>query len=114
MKAALSLSQVQVGLVITLFSVPAGVIIPLFGFYLITSGKPIIIISLIIYALGGLLAGFVAAAGWKNAYFFIMIGRIIQGIGAAGTPLAIALVGDLYQDKMRGRSAGFRRGQWFG
>ena len=37
MKAALSLSQVQVGLVITLFSVPAGVIIPLFGFYLITS-----------------------------------------------------------------------------
>ncbi len=38
MKAALSLSQVQVGLVITLFSVPAGVIIPLFGFYLITSG----------------------------------------------------------------------------
>lgn len=112
MKAALSLSQVQVGLVITLFSVPAGVIIPLFGFLSDhIRRKPIIIISLIIYALGGLLAGFVAAAGWKNAYFFIMIGRIIQGIGAAGTaPLAMALVGDLYQDKMRGRVLGFLEG----
>ncbi len=39
----------------------------------------------------------------KMLIFFIMIGRIIQGIGgAAGTaPLAMALVGDLYQDKMR-------------
>jgi MFS family permease len=46
---------------------------------------------------GGLLAGF--AAAWFSApYFWILAGRILQGIGAAGTsPVAMALAGDLFK-----------------
>ena len=70
--------------------------------------KPIIIVSLLVYASGGVLAGLAAVGGQKLAYLLIMVGRIIQGIGAAGTaPLAMALVGDLYQGKARSKVLGF-------
>ncbi|MER1990466.1 MAG: MFS transporter, partial [Solibacillus isronensis] len=53
---------------------------------------------LILALIGGLIAGF---ASWKmdDPYTMIIIGRIIQGIGAAGAmPIVLPLVGDLYQD----------------
>src|ERR1700730_7849741 len=93
MQHALHVSKFQASLVITLFSVPAGLIIPLTGYLSDQYGrKRIIIPSLIIYGIGGLLAGLSA---WllKNPYMFIMIGRIIQGLGAAGTaPITMALI----------------------
>ena len=56
-----------------------------------------IIPSLILYGCGGLLAG--AAAQWfSNEYMWILVGRVLQGIGAAGTaPIAMALTGDLFK-----------------
>lgn len=54
--------------------------------------------SLILALIGGLIAGF---ASWKmdDPYMMIIVGRIIQGIGAAGAmPIVLPLVGDLYQD----------------
>ncbi|MGI6587502.1 MAG: MFS transporter [Peptococcia bacterium] len=109
MKQALALSQFKVSLAITLFSIPAGVVIPFFGFLSDRMRrKPIIITSLLIYASGGVLAGLAAIFGQKSAYLLIMVGRIIQGIGAAGTaPLAMALAGDLYRDKARSKVLGF-------
>jgi ACDE family multidrug resistance protein len=109
MKQALFLSQFQVSLVITLFSIPAGLVIPFYGFLSDRmKRKPIIIVSLLVYASGGVLAGLAAVGGQKLAYLLIMVGRIIQGIGAAGTaPLAMALVGDLYQGKARSKVLGF-------
>ena len=46
---------------------------------------------------GGILAG--AAAAWfSNAYTWILAGRVMQGIGAAGTTsMAMALTGDLFK-----------------
>lgn len=97
MKQELDISQFQVSLTITLFSAAAAVSIPILGylsdrFY----RKAIIIPALILYGSGGLLAG--AASVWfSNQYLWIMVGRIMQGIGAAGTaPIAMALTGDLF------------------
>ena len=50
-------------------------------------------------AIGGAITGWVS---WKvdNPYNWILIGRAIQGIGAAGAmPVVIPCVGDLYKDE---------------
>ena len=55
--------------------------------------------SLLIAAIGGAITGWVS---WKvdNPYTWILIGRAIQGIGAAGAmPVVIPCVGDLYKDE---------------
>ena len=61
------------------------------------SRKAIIIPALILYGSGGFLAGS-AAAWFSNAYTWILAGRVMQGLGAAGTaPIAMALTGDLFK-----------------
>jgi MFS transporter, ACDE family, multidrug resistance protein len=98
MKAELDLTQFKVSLIITVFSVAAAISIPLLGYLSDRyTRKAIIIPSLILYGAGGLLAG--AAAAWfSKAYMWILIGRIMQGLGAAGTaPIAMALAGDLFK-----------------
>lgn len=107
MQAALGISQFQASLVITLFSVPAGIIIPVAGFLSDrVRRKWIILPALGCYALGGLIA---AAGVWSgsNLYTWILAGRVVQGIGAAGTaPIAMALVGDLFRGSERSRALG--------
>jgi MFS transporter, ACDE family, multidrug resistance protein len=98
MKTELGISQFQVSLVISVFSIAAAISIPVLGYLSDRfSRKAIIIPALILYGSGGLLAG--AAAAWfSNAYTWILAGRIAQGIGAAGTaPIAMALTGDLFK-----------------
>ena len=47
------------------------------------------------------------AAAFCTALIFILGGRVIQGMGAAGTaPIAMALAGDLFQTKERSESMG--------
>ncbi|WHY94924.1 MFS transporter [Neobacillus cucumis] len=97
MKSVLDISQFKVSLIISAFSIAAAISIPVLGYLSDRfSRKAIIIPALILYGSGGLLAG--AAAAWfSNAYLWIMAGRIMQGIGAAGTaPIAMALTGDLF------------------
>lgn len=108
MQKQLGISQFQTSLIITLFSVPAGLIIPLAGFLSDRIGrKNVIAPSLIIYGLGGLVAG-TAALLSKNPYLLVIAGRIVQGIGAAGTaPVAMALVGDIFTSKERSKALGF-------
>lgn len=98
MKTELDVSQFKVSLVITVFSVAAAFCIPILGYLSDRfSRKAVIIPSLIIYGSGGLLAG--AAAEWfSNEYMWILAGRVLQGMGAAGTaPIAMALTGDLFK-----------------
>ncbi len=108
MSEALKVSQMQISLVITLFSVPAGLVIPLAGFLSDRYGrKKVIIPSLFLYGLGGLLAGAAALFLKEKAFPLILGGRIIQGIGAAGTaPIAMAFCGDLWKGKERAKSLG--------
>lgn len=98
MKKELGISQFQVSLIITLFSAAAAVSIPILGYLSDRfSRKAVIIPALILYGGGGLLAGF-AASFFNHAFIWIMIGRMMQGIGAAGTaPIAMALTGDLFK-----------------
>ncbi|GAB6157347.1 MFS transporter [Desulfotomaculum varum] len=108
MAKSLRVSQMQISLIITLFSVPAGLVIPLAGFLSDRFGrKKVIIPSLFLYGLGGLIAGGAAVFLKEQAFPLILGGRIIQGIGAAGTaPIAMAFCGDLWQGKERAKSLG--------
>ncbi|GIP33907.1 MFS transporter [Paenibacillus sp. J2TS4] len=95
MEREMGISRFQSSLVITLFSVTAGLIIPFSGYLSDRfSRKAVIIPSLIIYGAAGILAGF--GAVW-HSYWVVIVSRAIQGIGAAGTAsIAMALVGDMY------------------
>ncbi len=108
MQEELGLSSFQVSLTITIFSVTAAIFIPILGYFSDRfSRKAIIVPSLILYGLGGLLAG--AAAAWfsGSAFIWILIGRAMQGIGAAGTtPIAMALTGDLFKGNEQSRVLG--------
>ncbi len=108
MQKELGISQFQTSLVISLFSVPAGLVIPFAGFLSDRIGrKKVIAPSLIIYGIGGLIAG-IAALLLQKAYWVIIAGRIIQGIGAAGTaPVAMALVGDIFTSQERSKALGY-------
>nr|WP_254611387.1 MFS transporter [Paenibacillus sp. JMULE4] len=105
MQERLGISQFQSSLVITLFSVTAGLVIPLSGYLSDRfSRKAIMIPSLIIYGAAGVLAGF--GAVW-NSYTVIIIARAIQGLGAAGTaPIAMALAGDMYKEATESKALG--------
>lgn len=107
MKSSLKLSQMQVSLTITVFSIAAAIFIPILGYLSDRFSRKIIIVpSLILFGLGGLLAGF-GAAFFSHAYVWILIGRTLQGIGAAGTaPIAMALTGDLFKGSERSRVLG--------
>jgi ACDE family multidrug resistance protein len=105
MQEKLGISKFQSSLVITLFSLSAGLFIPVIGYLSDRFGrKAIIIPSLIVYGGAGILAGF--GAVW-NSYTIIIISRAIQGMAAAGTaPIAMALVGDLFEGGTESKALG--------
>jgi ACDE family multidrug resistance protein len=104
---ALNLSLLQAGLLITAFSIPAGLTIPFAGLLSDQVGRKLVMApALVVYGTGGLLAG-LAAILIAKPYPYLLGARIIQGIGAGGTyQLAMALAGDLIQDKERARVLG--------
>lgn len=108
MKQALDISQFQVSLVITMFSIPAGLAIPFAGFLSDRiNRKTIIFFALIIYGLGGIIAGLAAVFLKTSTYSVIMGARIIQGIGAAGTaPIGMALASDIFTSNERTKVLG--------
>ncbi len=104
----LHVNLVQVGLLITVFSVPAGIIIPFAGMLSDRIGrKKVMFPALLVYGGGGILAGFFAIWFKDKAFSWIVIARIIQGIGAGGTyQLSMALAGDLIQSSERSKVLG--------
>ncbi|KXS42154.1 MAG: major facilitator superfamily protein [Candidatus Frackibacter sp. T328-2] len=107
-KSALNINQFQVGLLITLFSASAGIAIPFLGYLSDRIGrKKIVIPSLILYGFGGLIAGLAAIFLGEKAYKVILVSRVIQGIGGAGTaPIIMALVGDIFTSNQRSEALG--------
>lgn len=107
MQSAMRLSPFQVSLIITAFSVPAGLTIPLAGYLSDQYGRRAIMIpALFIFGIGGLLAG-VAGLLTVNPYPWILAARILQGIGGGGTyQLAMALTGDIFQTTERAKALG--------
>lgn len=107
MQTQMHVSVMQVSLLITLFSVPAGIVIPFAGFVSDQVMRKLVIVpALLLFGAGGVLAG---VAGWtlKSPYLWVLAGRVLQGIGASGTaPIAMAVVGDLFQGASRGQALG--------
>lgn len=107
MQSQMHVSAIQVSLLITLFSVPAGIVIPLAGF--LSDQVPrrwIIVPALLLFGIGGVLAG-MAGFAFRSPYVWVLAGRIIQGIGASGTaPIAMAVVGDLFKGSARSQALG--------
>jgi len=97
MERELAISPFQASMIITVYSIVAIFFIPIAGFLSDHIGrKKVIIPSLIITAIGGLIS---AWAGWKmdNPYWIILIGRALQGVGAAGAfPIVMPLIGDMF------------------
>lgn len=107
MQNEMHVTKFQVSLIITLFSVPAGIVIPFAGFLSDRySRRWIVVPSLLLFGAGGIAAGL---AGWfiPHPYTTILIARVVQGIGASGTaPIAMAWLGDLFSGSQRSQALG--------
>lgn len=97
MESKLDISKLQSSYIITVYSVVAIFFIPIAGYLSDRFGrKKVLVPALIITGIGGLIAGI---ASWKmsDPYTVILIGRVLQGIGASGAmPIVLPLVGDLF------------------
>ncbi|GHH98342.1 MFS transporter [Neobacillus kokaensis] len=100
MEKKLSISAFQSSMIITVYSIVAILLIPLAGYLSDHIGrKKVIIPSLIIAGIGGLISGW-AAWNLNNAYWVILAGRALQGVGAAGAfPIVLPLVGDMFKNE---------------
>lgn len=100
MEEKLSITSLQSSLIITVYSIVAIILIPVAGYLSDHIGrKKVIIPSLIIAGIGGLISGW---AAWKmdDAYWLILAGRSLQGVGAAGAfPIVLPLVGDMFKNE---------------
>lgn len=94
----LHVTSFQVSLIITVYSMVAIVLIPVAGYLSDRFGrKKVMIPSLIIAAAGGIISA-LASSFTAHAYPYILGGRLLQGIGAAGAaPIVLPLVGDLFK-----------------
>lgn len=100
MEKKLNISSFQSSMIITVYSIVAILLIPVAGYISDHLGrKKVIIPSLFIAAIGGLISGF---ASWKmnDGYWLILVGRALQGVGAAGAaPIVMPLVGDMFKNE---------------
>jgi len=98
-----SLSKTQVGFLISAFTFPGIILTPVGGIIADRWGrKTVLIPSLFLFAISGFAIFFV------TNYHYILLLRVIQGIGAA--PLAslnTTLIGDFFKGKLRPQAMGY-------
>lgn len=96
----------EIGLMVTVFSAPAIVLIPIIGMLTDRIGrKPVLIMSLVIFGLGGI--GIVFTTDFR----LVLALRFIQGLGGAGMgPVIVTSFGDLYTDSKEATAQGLRLG----
>lgn len=101
MRKELNISVMQSSLIITVYAAISILCIPIAGYLSDRFGrKLIIIIGLSIAAAGGLVSGLAAWLMDEHVYMMILLGRFIQGIGAAGAfPIVLPLVGDMFDSE---------------
>ena len=97
MQEKMGISRFQSSLIITLFSITAGLIIPVSGYLSDRFTRKAVIIP----SLNHLRFCRGPSRLWQPSgtpILYLIAARAIQGLGAAGTaPIAMALVGDLYK-----------------
>ncbi len=99
----LNLKPAQVGLLVTVFTVPGIILTLILGVYADIYGrKKILIPSLFLFAVAG------AACGLTSNFNLLLIFRFLQGIGAASLgSLNITIIGDLFSGRERSSAMGF-------
>jgi len=98
-----NISAGQVGLLITMFTLPGVILSPVLGVLADRYGrKKILVPSLFLFAVAGSLCGFSRDFGW------LVFLRFIQGTGAAAIgALNITLIGDIYSGRRRATAMGY-------
>lgn len=98
-----SISAGQVGLLITMFTLPGVFLSPVLGVLADRYGrKKILVPSLFLFSIAGTLCGFTHSFEWL--VFF----RFLQGTGAASIgALNVTLIGDLFKGKERASAMGY-------
>lgn len=97
-------SEASIGLMISAFTAPAILMIPLAGMLMDRFGrKPVLLASLPLFGLSG------AAIALTTDYRVILGLRVLQGIGFAGlNPVIITSIGDFYENGQEATAQGFR------
>ncbi|RIX50871.1 MFS transporter [Paenibacillus nanensis] len=101
MQKKIGITSVQTSLIITVYAAVSIIFIPFAGYLSDRYGrKKIILIGLTIAAVGGLISGLAAWLMERHVFSVILLGRFIQGIGAAGAfPIVLPLVGDMFRSE---------------
>lgn len=107
MQQAIGISEMQTSLIVTAFSIPAGILIPVAGYLSDRFGRRVIMApGVALFGVGALMAA-LASTVLPHPYTGILVGRVVQGMGAAGmSQLAMAMVADLFGGKSRARALG--------
>lgn len=97
-------SEATIGLLMSVFTAPAIVMIPLAGVLMDRYGrKPILLVCLPLFSLAGV------AIAFTTDFRVALALRFVQGIGFAGTaPTIITSIGDLYEGGAEATAQGFR------
>jgi MFS family permease len=99
-----SVSDARIGLVMTAFTVPTIVFVPVTGVLADTYGRrPIVLPSLVVFGLAGV------AIGLAPSFNAILLLRAVQGAAFAGVmPLTVTILGDLYSGAAGSTAQGLR------
>ncbi|SOB60022.1 Major facilitator superfamily MFS_1 [Pseudodesulfovibrio profundus] len=99
----LDITPVQIGLVISIFTLPGVLLSPLVGVLADRIGRKVILVpSLFVFG------GFGFACFFAQSFEQLLVLRFLQGVGAG--PLGViyaTIIGDLYEGKERGQAMGY-------
>lgn len=102
--AVFGVSEARIGLLVTAFTAPPIVLIPLAGILADRIGrKPLLVVGLALFGVAG------AAVGLIRSFEVALALRFFQGIGfALAMPLTITVLGDVYEGSREATVQGFR------
>lgn len=107
MQNAIGVTEMQTSLIVTAFSIPAGLLIPVAGYLSDRYGRrPIMAPGVALFGVGALIAG-LSGSLLASPYGGVIVGRVVQGMGAAAmSQLAMAMAADLFGGKSRAGALG--------
>lgn len=102
--SALSVTEAEVGLLITVYTLPAMIFVPLTGVMADMYGRRTVVLpSLVIFGIGGI------ALAAVDSFQMMLLLRAVQGMAVSGImPLTVTLLGDLYSGTVGTAAQGLR------
>ncbi|MGG3683397.1 MAG: MFS transporter [Bacillaceae bacterium] len=103
---ALEITAAQTSFILSIFNIPAAIIIPIVGFLSDRyDRKTFILWSLLLLIIGGAICFFSGFVNKSIAFWTLLAGRLVQGLGTGGiSSLAMSLAGDMFTAEKRDRA----------